>query len=59
MLKLSCSLGSGDPGSPESKRERNFRVIFATVARNSMFRGGGALGRSAWLVMFLGEKTDE
>ena len=34
-LKLSCGSGSGDPESPESKRERSFRVIFATVARKS------------------------
>ena len=43
MLEISSRLGFGDPGSPESKRERSLIVIFATVTKKSMLRGG--LGR--------------
>ena len=42
MQKLSCGLGFGDPGSPELKREVNFRVEFVTVIQFwSILVGGG------------------
>ena len=43
VLEISSRLGFGDPGSPESKRERRLRIIFATVTKKSMLRGGRGL----------------